>query len=274
MEETVHIDGPAPLTGTYYSAQNPRAFAVLNGATGVPHRFYRHFARWLAEHRNVSCLVYDYRGFGASADRPVKDVTATMLDWGLHDAQAAREWVEARAQGAPLWLMGHSLGGLLLARQDRPERIDRVVTICSGPVHTTDHPWPFQALARTLWFIAGPLSISLFGYVPKQLSGLGTDIPGPVFRQWKHWCTTPGFTKSDPLVPAAPLGAITAPLRFISVSDDPSVPPVAVDRLRELYPGTPVEHLTIDPADHKLGPIGHTDIFRRKNSAVWSLIVD
>lgn len=274
MEQSVQIDGPAILTGTFYEAASPRAFAVLNGATGVPHRFYRHFAKWLAETRRVSCLIYDYRGFGASATEPLRDVRATMLDWGLHDTQAAHNWLYERAQGAPVWAIGHSLGGLLLTRQKHPEQIARVITVCSGPVHTTDHPWPFQLGARTLWFVIGPMAVTLWGYVPKQISGLGTDIPGPVFTQWKRWCTTRGFCLPDPSVPPAPNHAITAPFRAISLFDDPSVPPVAVARMARLYPGSKIEHIEVIPKAHGLGKVGHTNIFRSKNAALWPIIVD
>lgn len=274
MEHPVQINGPATLTGTFYQASSPRAVAVLNGATGVPHRFYRHFAQWLANECAVSCLTYDYRDFGASAWRPIHMVDATMVDWGLHDTQAARDWLVSHAAGAPIWVLGHSLGGLLLARQKHPEQIARVITICSGPVHMTDHPWPFQASARALWFITGPLAVALWGYVPKRLSGLGTDIPGTVFNQWKYWCTTPGFCLTDAAVPAAPERAITTPLRAISLSDDPSVPPAAVTRMAQLYPGSEINHVQISAAAHGLGKVGHVNIFRPSNAALWPRIID
>lgn len=273
MTQTVTINGPAPLTGTFFTADTPRAAIVLNGATGVPHRFYRHFAAWLAQTQGISCLTYDYRDFAASARGPIQQVSATMLDWGLHDTQAARDWLSARMGKVPIWVMGHSLGGLLLARQQHTDKIARVITVCSGPVHTTDHPWPFQALVRLLWFGIGPASTATMGYVPKQLSGLGTHIPGPVFKQWKYWCTTRGFTATDPAVPAATNAALTCPFRMISLADDLSVPPKAVARLSALYPGTVTDHVTLIPADFGVAKVGHTDVFRRQNAALWPALI-
>ncbi|WP_133486598.1 alpha/beta fold hydrolase [Aliiroseovarius marinus] len=273
MTQTVTIDGPAPLTGTFFEAATPRAVAVLNGATGVPHRFYRHFAAWLAETQDVSCLIYDYRDFGASARGPVRDVTASMLDWGLSDTQVARDWLEARANGLPVWLMGHSLGGLMLARHQRTKDVARVITVCTGPVHTTDHPWPFQATVRALWFVVGPLSTASFGYVPKQVSGLGSDIPGPVFKQWKRWCTTRGYPAKDPCIPAAPIAAFSCPVRTVSLSDDTSVPPSAVARMTELYPGTETEHLALTPQEFGLKKVGHIDAFRPENAKLWPALI-
>ncbi len=241
--------------------------AVLNGATAVPHRFYRHFASWLAREHNISVLTYDYRGFGSSARGATDKVTANMADWGIADQQTARDWLSARADSLPIWVIGHSLGGLMLARQTRNDEIARVVAVCSGPVHVRDHPWPDQALVRLLWYGVGPLSLAFLGYLPGRLSGLGSDVPGPVFRQWKRWCTTPGFERED-LGPAPSTGP-TCDLRTVAVSDDTSVPPHVVARLGDRYDQCRHSHVVLTPQDFDLPNVGHTAIFARRNAAMW-----
>ena len=268
MSATIHIPGPAPLTGSWHPATNPVGVAVLNGATGVPHLFYRHFASWLAEEHQISCLTYDYRGFGASAQGHVRDVTANMADWGIHDQQAARDWVSQRADGLPLWVIGHSLGGLMLSYQSRTDEISRIIAVCSGPVHTQDHPWIYQAKARAFWCGVGPATVATFGYVPAMLSGLGSDIPGPVFRQWKRWCNTHGFEAQDPTVPAPGTGPRCS-LRTIGVSDDAAVPPHVVNRLAQRYPDCTHDHVVLSPQDFDLKTVGHSSIFSRRNAAMW-----
>ena len=75
----------AQLSGTLHRpAGTPKAAIVLHGATGVPHRFYRHFAGCLAE-QGYACLTYDYRDFGASTSGHLKRSKATMADWGVLD---------------------------------------------------------------------------------------------------------------------------------------------------------------------------------------------
>ena len=128
--------------GTY---TRPRAVAVLHGATGVPQRYYARFARWLAEARNIACLTYDYRDFGSSARGHVKRSSATLADWGVHDQQAARDFVANAFPGTPLWVIGHSLGVFCLPFQHNLDLIDRVITVARGLVHVRDHPWPYQA---------------------------------------------------------------------------------------------------------------------------------
>ena len=73
VDELQFAAGDAQLAGQLYRPKGiPRAAVVLNGATGVPQSFYRHFARWLAAERGMVCLTYDYSDFGASAQRSLR----------------------------------------------------------------------------------------------------------------------------------------------------------------------------------------------------------
>lgn len=83
------------------AGQPARAVAVVNAATGVPQRFYRHFALWLAA-RGYAVLTYDYRGIGESRQGPLRAETARMRDWALLDMPAAlAEAARRRAGGTP-----------------------------------------------------------------------------------------------------------------------------------------------------------------------------
>ena len=260
------------MTAHFFAASAPRAVAVLNPATGVPQRYYRHFAAWLAG-RGVSCLTYDYRGFGASAKGSVGRVRLTMSDWGIHDQQAARDWLRAHAPDLPLWVIGHSLGGFMLGYQSGLDQIARVIAVNSGPIHVTDHPWPYQAMARIFWFALGPVLVQSTGYLPGRLSGLGADVPGPVFRQWKRWCTTRGFHRVDPGLPAYDPDALSAPLRSVALADDVMIPPAVVARLGTLYPQAAQTHVTLDAAGFGLDRVGHLAAFARRNAVLWPEII-
>lgn len=268
---TIATDG-GPIEGTYFRAENARAVAVLNPATGVPQRFYRHFAAWLVT-QGVSCLTYDYRGFGASARGPIRDVRLSMADWGIHDQQSARDWVSAAEPDLPLWVIGHSLGGFMLGYQSGLERIARVIAVSSGPVHHTDHPWPYQAMARLFWFVLGPALVTTTGYLPGRFSGLGADVPGPVFRQWKRWCTTSRFHLSDPSLPPHDVSKLIAPLRTIVPNDDQMIPPHVVEKLGELYTRSKQDHVVLDPAEYGVGQVGHLASFAKRNAALWPAII-
>lgn len=273
MERSVTIPGEAPLRGSFFAADLPRAVAVLNGATAVSHHVYGHFARWLSEEQNVSCLTYDYRDFGDSLTGDIRRSTASMADWGIRDTLAARRWAETQAPGLPLWMIGHSLGGLMIGHHPDQDRIARMIAVCSGPVHLSDHPMPQRAAIFAMWHLVGPVVDRSVGYIPGKLSGLGMDMPGSVFRQWRHWCTTPGFDATDPEVPAADTSALTCPLRTVSLTDDTSVPPHVVRKLADRYPHSPATHVVLRPKDFGLKKVGHAAAFSRRNAALWPQII-
>ncbi len=272
-DKVLITSGETCLSGTLFRAHPPRAVAVLHGATGVPHSYYRHFAEWLARDRNVTCLTYDYRDFGASRAGHMRSSKATMTDWGVHDQQAVRDWLETQEPGLPLWVIGHSLGGFMLAHQTGTDRIARIIAVCSGPVHYTDHPWPYQAGARWFWFVLAPILIAAYGYLPARLSGLGAPIPKGVFNQWKLWCTSRGFHDVDRTLPPPEPQNVTAPLRSVAFEDDLMMPPHVVERLGQMYPETLHTHVTIDPSAHDLTNVGHLAAFSRRNRAIWPLLI-
>lgn len=259
----------------FHPCRSPRAVVVLNPATGVKSGFYADFAKWLCDDQGFAVLLYDYRDFGASATRHVKTSKATMSDWGVHDAQAARDFAAARFPTTPLWVIGHSLGGLCLPFQTDVERIARVITVCSGPVHTTDHPWPYQAKARLFWH--GPVSLlaRLMGYLPGKRLGVGPDLPLGVYKQWRKWCTSRSFFCDDfgTRLPYPDWRGLKAPIKFVAVSDDALVPAAAVWRLMRCHPEAPKTQLVLRPTDFDLTNIGHINAFSARSRAAWDTLI-
>lgn len=269
----VTLSGPADLTAQLFAPDAPQKVAVLNGATGVPKGYYRSFATWMAQERNTAVLIYDYRDFASSLRGSTRDSTATMADWGIIDQQVARDWLAARYPDLPLWVIGHSLGGFMFARQKRLDQIARIITVGSGEVHLSDHPWPYRAVATSFWWGHGPIMAGVMGYLPGRALGIGADIPLGVFRQWRKWCTTRGFTAMDPTLPAPSLDGLTAPVRVVSLSDDNIGTHAAADRLAS-HLGPNVERLRLRPQDAGLSKVGHIAAFARSAAPLWPLLVD
>src|SRR5690606_19925520 len=113
----------------------------------------------------------------------------------------------------PVWALGHSFGGLMLPFQPGARRLKRVIAVASGPVHLSDHPWPYRAAAAAFWYGPGPLAAALAGRLPGRAFGMGADIPAGVYWQWRRWCTTRGFWLADVgrELPVPDWGAVTAP---------------------------------------------------------------
>ena len=253
----------------------PRAAVVINGATGVPQSYYAHFARWLAAEQGVACLTFDYRDFGASATGAMRESAATMSQWALLDQPAARAAMRAQVPGVPIWVIGHSLGGMMVPLQDGIEDVTRMICVASGLVHHSQHPWPYQGLARLFWFGHAPLLTRLMGYLPGRLTGFGEDLPSPVYWEWRRWCTSPESYLPEVGVglPPAQWARSGAPVDLIALSDDSVIPPACVARLEPVYAGGQVRKRVLDPADFGLKRVGHLGIFARRNSALWPALI-
>ncbi|WP_298429827.1 alpha/beta fold hydrolase [uncultured Jannaschia sp.] len=249
----------------------PRAVAVLHGATGVPARFYAEFADWLAATRGLACLTYDYRDFGASSSARGSD--ATMTDWGVRDQQAARDCLRAALPDAPLWVIGHSLGGMMLPFQTGLDGIERVFTVASGAVHVSDHPWPYQALARAFWSPVLPPLARRLGYLPARAMRVGHDLPAEVYAQWRIWCTSRGFHAADATLGRPNPHALTCGVRMVAVADDDLCPPQAVWRLMRAYPQARKRQVTIVPGAVGLERIGHLDILGPRGRPAWDSVM-
>lgn len=269
------LSGGQKLEGRLFRpVRAPRAVAVLNAATAVRQRFYRPFAEWLARD-GVACLTYDYRDFGASARGPVRSSTATMLDWGIHDAQAARDAARSHFPDTPLWVIGHSLGALFGSYQTDLDQIDRMIGVASGFVHVSEHPWPYQALARFFWFGGGPISTKLAGYLPGKMLGFGQDLPADVYWQWRALCTRRDFASTQVWrgLPPEDLSGFKGNLRMVAVADDVMVPPRAVWRVMEHHREASKSQQTLYPSNYGLRKIGHIGVFDPANAVCWKDIV-
>ncbi len=265
----------AELGGTLFEpAFPPRAALVLNGATAVPQGYYHAFALWAAAEHGMTVLTYDYRGMGRSLSGAIRNSRATMSDWGLRDMSAARRHLRRAVPGVPLWVMGHSLGAMMLPMQDDLGEIDRVIGVASGLVHHRDHPWPYRAMALYFWFGLPPLAASLLGYLPGRWLGFGADMPGPAYAEWRRWCTTPGVFAGAvrATLPDPDWSRSGAPVRLISFADDDVCPEPCTRRLARLYGGA-AQVEVIAPETRGLRQVGHIGAFARRNQAIWPALL-
>ena len=281
-DQQVRIDtvefaaGSARLVGTLYRPKGvPTAAVVLNGATGVPQRFYRHFARWLVAERGMACLTYDYSDFGDSAQRPLRQSDATMARWAMVEQPAARDEMRRHYPQAPLWVIGHSLGAMLMPLQDGIEDISRMIVIAGGLVHHNDHPWPYRALALSFWFGPVPLAVKMMGYLPAKTLRLGEDLPASVYWQWRKWCTTPGsyLPEIGAGLPLPDWQSWDVPVDLFALSDDDLIPPDCVWRLGDVYGDVEQTRTELNPKDFGLEKVGHLGMFARRNAALWPRFV-
>lgn len=237
--------GPARLAATLHRPMRPAAAAVvITPEIGVPQRFYQAFAAWVASDRGMACLTFDYRGTGLSATGHPRRSAAMLADWGVSDQQAVLDAAAWLLPGIPLWLIGHGFGGAMLPWH-RPRALGRVVTVAAGIVLPQDLPWPRRMLAR----LAGPRV-------------------GSGEAAWPS-----GLVSAGPL--AAPHPApVCAPMRFVAVADDRTVPVRSVWRAMDAYPEAVKRQRVLHPSAFGLARIGHLGAFLPENAAIWPALLD
>jgi len=266
----------AQLVGRYTPPSGAmRANLVIHPATGVPQRYYRHFAEWAAR-RGIGTLTYDYRDFGESLRRPMRESEATFADWLIHDQAAADRALARLAPEGPLWVLGHSAGGLGLVFRDLDPRVERVTTIGAGMAHVSDHPWAYLPIVLAFWYLVGPVGTSVAGYLPGRRLLLGADLPANVYWQWRRWCTRRDFFRGDigTSLPAPNFELKGPQLRMMTMTDDVVVPPAAVRRYANTFPPDRVAFETLCPSDYGLPALRHIEAFSKQSAPAWSAILN
>jgi len=246
---------------------------VVHPATGVHSGYYALFASWLARNHDAVVLTYDYRDFGGSSRRPVREATASMCDWGIRDQEAALAYVVERFGHLPVRIVGHSLGALWLAFHRDIGRVDRVVAVASGPNHWLDQPLSYMPAVVWFWWLAGPLTTKVIGYLPGWL-GFGADLPKDVYWQWRRWCLSREFSRPEwgMSLPSPKLDEARFHLTLMPVADDVMIPPTMARRLPTFYPYANAQEDLIVPKDFGLKEIGHLRVFAPRSKAVWPRI--
>ncbi len=134
MKETaIQISGPqGPLAGSLLSSERNAAVVIIvagsgptdrNGnsrETGLTPWTYKMLAQGLAT-QGIASLRFDKRAVRASAGAIV-DIGQIIIEDYASDVRAWADLLRQRLPGTPIWILGHSQGGLiaLLAAQDNP----------------------------------------------------------------------------------------------------------------------------------------------------------
>jgi predicted alpha/beta hydrolase len=237
----------------------------------VPRRFYRHFARYLADEGARAVLTYDYRGM----DKPLGQIAARrmkMAQWATHDLPAAVEFLKARFPGCDLRGVGHSFGGQALGLSGASSSFTRYMTIAAGSGylgHTREH----ARLSRAMNQIGRPLALAL-GYLPKW-AGFGEPIPYGAFNQWRKWCNSPDYFMSDRDVPQTALfKRVRIPMMAVGFADDPWATRQSVEALASWYCDAQIRLHWFAEQDLSQ-PVGHMGFFRSTHrETLWPQLAD
>jgi alpha-beta hydrolase superfamily lysophospholipase len=195
------------LGGTYWPGRrlDSPAILLLHGL-GASRADYAANAAWFAA-QGLAVLTLDLRGHGDSGN--------ATSSFGLHesrDARAALAWLKRQQHGAPILLIGISMGGAAaLLGDDGPLPVDALVlqAVFSDVRHAIRHRIAMVASAlpaRLLEPLLSYQSYPRFGISPSRLSPIAAiaRYKGPVLviGGEKDFCTPPW--ESRRLCDAAP----------------------------------------------------------------------
>lgn len=254
------------LRGTLFAPREGAAsVAVVNSATAVPRRYYKHFATALAR-RGIAAVTYDYRGIGDSRPRDLRGFRASVRDWGLHDMPGVIDSVRRELSPDRVFLVGHSVGGQVAGLIDNPENVDAMVTFSSQSGYWALQGGEQKAVVFLHVHVTLPVLASTFGYMPWSRFGSAEDLPKDAALEWARWCRSPRYLLDDATLPLDRYKHFTAPVLAYSFGDDKWGTAKAVDAMMTAYPNLERRH--VDPREVGQA-IGHFGFFRPNASALW-----
>jgi predicted alpha/beta hydrolase len=263
-------DGNELAARFFPPAGTPRGAVLIVPAMGTPQDFYRPFAEWLANQGFLSA-TFDYRGTGLSRRGRLRGFKADIFDWARLDCAAMVDEIARRAGGAPLYWVGHSLGGQILALVPNRERIAKAITVATGSGYWLENVPSLRLKVWWLWFCIVPVALRLCGYFPGRALRKVGDLPLGVMQQWRRWCLDREYAvgaEGDTV--RAEYAAVRTPIVSLSFVDDEMMSLANTESIHGFYSSAPRKMKRIAPSDVGEPRIGHFGFFRpRFEEKLW-----
>jgi len=247
-----------------------RASVLIASAMGVSQVFYAPLATWLAS-EGFRVATFDYFGTGESRTVSLRALTITISDWAIFDCEAMIAELLKESRSAPLYWLGHSLGGQILGLVPSRDRIAKAVTVACGSGYWLENPPRLKWRVWWLWYVAAPISMSVLGYFPgKRLRKVG-DLPKGVMAQWRRWCLNPNYVIGvEGAGIRAQYAALTTPITSLSFVDDEYMSAKNIESLHGFYRNAPRTMIRIAPTDVSASRIGHFGFFNERfRDSLW-----
>jgi predicted alpha/beta hydrolase len=275
MESSVVTADGSPIAARFFApAGAARGAVLIVPAMGTPQEYYRAFAEWLAA-QGYLAATFDYRGTGLSRRGGLRGFKADLFDWAQLDCAAMVDALAARAGAAPLYWVGHSLGGQILALVPNRERVKKAITVATGSGYWLENVPALRLRVWWLWFFVVPVTLRLFGYFPgKSLRKVG-DLPKGVMAQWRRWCLDRDYAAGaeGPAV-RSQYAAVRTPIVSLSFADDEMMSARNTETIHALYSAAPRTMKRIAPQDLGVARIGHFGFFRaRFEDLLWRRVL-
>ena len=248
------LDGAASKITVFTADHAPEApVLICMPAMGTAARFYEPLALPILR-EGWRFVTADLRGVGLSAVRVKRGVVFGYREMVESDWPAVVRKTREMFPGAPVYLLGHSLGGQLSALYlaENPGAVAGLILVAAPSVHWRGWDAPLSAgvLAGTQ---AARAVAAVLGYFPGRKLGFGGTEARGVIRDWARQARTGRYEpRGTSIGYERLLAGLEAPVLAFSFEDDFLSPPRAVGNLLDKMRRARVTHVTLagDGLDH------------------------
>lgn len=253
------------LTATLYRPDDHNNHAVLiAGAMGMPQRFYKHYASFLAEQGCV-VLTFDFRGMAESrGDNPIRGDKTNLGQWASQDLQAMINWLTGQYPGTELNIVGHSLGALLPGAASGIKQVSAIIGVSSANIYQGNWNWRGRLSMLLFSYVVLPFLTIIMGYFHSAWFGFGEPLPRDIALDWARAMRQPGGIKGLFIgTDHNHYADFTGYTRFYSFSDDTIAPKEPIDAVLTYYSSAKhQERRHVSPESIGKEKIGHIGFFR------------
>ncbi|MHA6697122.1 alpha/beta hydrolase family protein [Chryseobacterium sp. A321] len=267
-------DGYSLATTLFTPADPSSKLVVINCATGVRQQVYYSFATYLCE-EGFHVLCYDYRGIGLSKNGDIRSLKATMRVWGALDFKAVTDYIEQNYSGFETYLVGHSVGALILGMNEDSKNFEKFVFVSTQNAYVGHLDLKTKLLGLAGFGLLEPLTTSVLGYFPAPFFALGEPLPKGVSKDWRtlilHRKSTGKLLDKSEVDVSKSLNQKTL---VLWASDDAWLTKSGVeDLLDRTYPNLKPTYDLLFPKDSPKEDIGHVNFFRSYNKVLWKRVL-
>lgn len=249
------------------------ATVIVCAAIFVRERYYARFAAYLAG-RGYRVVTFSNRGADGSLGAEARGRKHPLRDWGERDLPAVVGYAHSSSPEDKLYVVGHSMGGQLVALSRSVHVLDGIVTVAATSAWWGHWPFPVN-IGILAWYSAIPLVVRGLRVFPAERFGLGPDVESSLVRDWARWGRDRRYL-FGPFGMHPEMASYRGRVLALSFTDDRRLGcRRAVDDLHQHYVRADMSRRHVDPAEVGVEAIGHFGFFRLESgNRLWEGVVD